>query len=89
MPVGDAARALKNPLLLSSDPELNHYMGEMARNRLQPTVCVSYDRIPVEDIFDGNTRVTLDYNIRCGHPEKFFAYKGSRSAFTITCGVRK
>ena len=81
-----AIKCIKNPTELKRFPKLEKYSGELLKYRLQPIVSVSYDRIPLEDIFDGKTRITLDYNIRGGPRDKFMRMPNKEDPLLIDHG---
>jgi len=81
-----AMKCIKNPIELKRFPKLEKYSGELVKYRLQPMVSVSYDRIPLEDIIDGKTRITLDYNIRGGAKDKFMRMPKKEDALLIDYG---
>jgi len=49
--------------------ELEPIAYAFARVQHRPTVTTVYQRVPLEDLLGTDTRVTLDYNLRCGGPD--------------------
>ena len=45
---------------------------QIARYSYDPKITIVYQRIPFLDLINGKTRITFDYNIRCGDPEMFY-----------------
>lgn len=60
------------PCKFRASTEYEHFLSEIGPKILRPVVAVSYQRIPVRDNLNGQVRVTIDFNLRCGGPELFY-----------------
>jgi hypothetical protein len=69
--IDEAISIFSHPEKFRSIPEKEQFLAEIGPKVLRPTVAVSYQRIPLRDKLNGQVRVTLDYNLRCGGIELF------------------
>jgi len=69
--IDEAILVFSHPEKFRLTPEKEQFLSEIGPKVLRPSVAVSYQRIPLRDKLNGQVRVTLDFNLRCGGTELF------------------